>query len=475
MTINLTLEELAARYDLLCRCTQVDGTPPKNQQLEAHFQTLNKLLKYELHALNLRDDENILGDIFSALEQELERLRIFSANPELAQKFTVAFGGGFSAGKSSLINTLLGKRLLATEVDPTTSLPTCLLHGEQNSVYADNLSGQRIILSHEEFLSLTHDEEGRYGSRISRLLRSAFIVQKDFPWHNLALIDTPGYTRHEVHTHGSRTDEHIARNQLNASDVIVWVIDARNGCITESDLKFLATVQTEIPRLIVISRADQKTSDEIRAIVRGIKDTLTERKLPFVDVIAVSARPNQPGQLHALRSQLTFWNQPWNQHQRVPNFPDNFTAQLSRCVDLVEKEQERAKHRSTMLNGILHIANIKGVHIDVTDAKQEARGELFASYERGSALLDLRNRFFCELASLGEHLNVDSLKLTSWATSMFSIDQAYLTMRAERLEREYFHEAALWKIKAKRIRKISAPDSPKNPQISLLALMKFFD
>ena len=403
MNNDLTPDELAARYQLLCRSTQVEAAKdPQAQQIGAHLQALNQLLQHDLRALARRGSPDDFADIYFALEQELERFHEFCSFPALSQKFIVAFGGGFSAGKSSLINTLLGKRLLVTEVDPTTSLPTYLLKGEHDAVHAHNLFGHRIDLSNEEFLSLTHDEIERYGSNVSRLLRSAFITRADFPWNNLALIDTPGYTKHEDQTQGARTDEHIARTQLNAAQAIVWVIDARKGCITEDDLQFLATVQADIPRLIVVSRADQKPADEINAIIQGIKATLRERNLPFVDVIPASARQKQEWPTELILTQLATWSR----QPRAPRFAHNFKAQFTHYARFIEEEQRQAQRHLNRLNRILVMAESQDVQADAEELKQQAEYGLTAAKERSTELLGLRHRFFGELKAIGDAVGI---------------------------------------------------------------------
>lgn len=403
MNTDLTLNEIAARYQLLCRSTQVEAAKdPQTQQIEVHLQALNQLLQRDLRALARRGSPDDFADIYFALEQELERFHEFCSFPALAEKFVVAFGGGFSAGKSSLINTLLGKRLLVVEVDPTTSLPAYLLHGERDAVHAHNLFGHRIDLSTEEFLSLTHDEIERYGSNISRLLRSAFITRADFPWRNLALIDTPGYTKHEDQAQGTRTDEHIARTQLNAAQAIVWVIDARKGCITEDDLQFLATVQADIPRLIVVSRADQKPAEDISAIVAGIKATLSERNLPFIDVIPVSARKKQEWPVEHVLTQLAAWSR----QPRALRFAHNFKAQFTRYARFIEEEQRQAQRHLNRLNRILIMAESQDVQADAQELKQQAEDGLLAAKERAAELLGLRQRFFGELKAIGDAVDI---------------------------------------------------------------------
>ena len=446
MNTDLTPNELAARYQLLCRSTQVEAAKnPQAQQIEVHLQALNKLLKHDLRALARRGSPDDFADIYFALEQELERLREFCSFPALAQKFFVAFGGGFSAGKSSLINTLLGKRLLVTEVDPTTSLPTYLLKGEHDAVHANNLFGHRIELSNEEFLSLTHDEIERYGSNISRLLRSAVITRADFPWNDLALIDTPGYTKHEDQTQGDRTDEHIARTQLNAAQAIVWVIDARKGCITQDDLRFLATLQADIPRLIVVTRADQKPVEEISAIVQGIKTTLSERKLPFMDVIAASARQKQKWQMDAILTQLATWNlQP-----RAPRFAPNFKAQFTRYASFIEEEQRQVQRHLDRLNRILVMAECQDVQDDAEKLKEQAEHSLRTAKERATELLRLRHLFFSELKAIGDAVGIALPEPSFEEMLNFRLEQHRINVAARNQDMDERNELWLKRFEAK--------------------------
>ncbi len=403
MTIELTPEGLAARYRLLCRSTQVEAvTYPQTEQITVHLQALHKLLKHDLLALARRGSPNDFADIYFELQQELERFEEFCSFPALSQKVVVAFGGSFSAGKSSLINALLGRRLLVTEVDPTTSLLTYLLKGEQDAVHAHNLFGHRIELSNEEFLSLTHDEVERYGSNISRLLRTAFITLADFPWPNIALIDTPGYTKPEDQVQTSRTDEHIARIQLNAAQAIVWVIDVRQGCITENDLKFLATLQPNIPRLIVVGRADQKPTEDVLSIVSGIKKTLSERNLPFVDVIPVSTRKQNEWPVKPILKQLDVWSQ----MNRDLRFAHNFKSQFTRYARFIEEGQRQVQFHINRLNRILVMTDSPEAQADAEELKKNAENALASAKEHAKELGGLRHQFFSRLKAIGDAVSI---------------------------------------------------------------------
>jgi len=403
MIPELTFDELASRYSLLCRATQnqpdnASTLTPVNEALEI----LNTLLKQDLLKLAREGSPDDFADIYFALEQELERFREFCAFPTLAQKVVIGFGGAFSAGKSTLINTLLGEKLLAFEVDPTTSLLTYVLHGNEDALCALNLFHQRVELSHEEFLSLTHDEIRKYGSSVGRLLNAAFITRTNFPWQNLALIDTPGYSKPDGEFWGARTDEQLALAQLNTSQIIVWVIAANNGTISEDDIKFLAKLRPEIPRLVVVSRADKMLAKDVASVVEDIRKTLTERNLPVLDIIPISARnkvdyPIEP---------LTAYFQEWNKKGQELRFAYNFKRQFTRYARFLQDQQAHAKLHLNRLNKILTLADSPDIQLDAKELKDSALDELNRLKDITDQLQILRGQFFLQLKTIGDRVGI---------------------------------------------------------------------
>jgi len=409
MSPDLRPEDIRQRYALLCRSTRME---PDEKLLaygvEQGLDTLEKLIENDLRNLARKGAPNDFADIYLAMQCELERFRQFCAYPALAQRFVVAFGGGFSAGKSSLINALLGKKLLATEVDPTTSLPTWLLHGDSNDVCALNLFGHRIGLSADELLSLTHDEPLLYGSNISRLLRAAFITRTDFAWPNLALIDTPGYSKDQSNDRSERTDEHIARAQLNAAQAVVWVIDARQGCITEDDLSFLGSLQRNIPLFIAISRADQKPEAEIPGILSVIAAALQARDIPVVGMAAFSARKPRAWPFARLVQQL----ENWNRQRRELRFFHNFKAEFARYDRYLMKKQANTRANLGCLNRILALSESSDAEGD--RFKGSIQTELSAIKAQRTQLEKLWQTCFDQLQELGAMMGMESSNPSPW-------------------------------------------------------------
>lgn len=346
--------DIAQRYDLLCRASQSNMEQDcQGIQVAADLDVLGKIINHDLPELARSGSPDNFTDILKNLNLELEHFSEFCEFPDLAQKIVVGVGGAFSAGKSSLINTLMGKKRLVVEIDPTTSLPTYLLYGEQEKITALNIFRRRVILSQDEFSSLTHEEKIKYGSQISGLLCSVFVSDPDFNWKNIALLDTPGYSKPESEQWSERTDESVARSQLNLSNFIIWVVSATQGTISEDDLRFLKTLNTDIPKLVVVSRADAKIPDDLAKIVALVKQTTAEQGINVLDVIPVSVRKKND---YPVQPIFEFLEQ-WDKKQKNLSFAKNFKREFVGYSQFVQNKQQQAKTKLEQINKLLFLSD----------------------------------------------------------------------------------------------------------------------
>ena len=396
--------DIAQRYDLLCRASQSHVEQEGQRlQLAADLDVLDKIINHDLPELARSGSPDHFADILKSLNLELEHFREFCEFPDLAQKVVVGVGGAFSAGKSSLINTLLGKKRLVVEIDPTTSLPTYLLYGEQEQITALNLFRRRVILSQDEFASLTHEEKIKYGSQIAGLLRSAFVSDPDFAWKNIALLDTPGYSKPDSEQWSERTDESVARSQLNLSNFIIWVVSATQGTISEDDLKFLATLNADIPKLIVVSRADAKTPEDIAKIVALVKQTTAERGIKVLDVIPVSVRKKND---YPVLPVVQFLEK-WDEQTKGLSFAQNFKRQFLEYARFIEGQQRIALLKLNRLNRILTLAELVEIQEDAQELQLAAQSDLEAWQKITESLRELQYKFFSKLKNIGNEVGIE--------------------------------------------------------------------
>ncbi len=396
---DLDSATLQQRYSLLCRALAATPAIDDPQPALEMVGRLDSLIHQELLELARLGSPDDFADIYLGFARELTRFREFCADPRLASRSIIAFGGPFSAGKSSLINALIGARLMVVEVDPTTALPAYVLAGPEDAIHALNTHRLRVPLSDEEFASLTHDEASRYGSEVSRALSAAFLTRRDFPWNNLAFIDTPGYTGRAVA--GDRTDSDLAAAQLAGAHAIVWVVSIKQGNLTEEDLNFLARLDTGIPRIVVASHADQVDEDDRARIIERMRETLLARNLPVLGVYPVSARPRHAELLAPLRAQLDAWNQT----PRQQRFAHRFKALFTRYQRGLEREVQASQWQLHRINRIATLADGE-LSRDAGELKTTIDERLAALATVETRLRELRSRFFSELKKVGDIVGI---------------------------------------------------------------------
>lgn len=85
--------------------------------------------------------------------QEIKKeLQLVASYPSLFQKNMVAVGGGFSAGKSTFLNNLLGLKLkLPEDTDYTTAIPTYCLKGKKEVLMGFSQNGGMVELPYLAF------------------------------------------------------------------------------------------------------------------------------------------------------------------------------------------------------------------------------------------------------------------------------------------------------------------------------------
>lgn len=397
MTITtLTAEALQSRYDLLCKASQPNSQ--MDVRLQAELSNLETLVRQDLVALSRKGCPDNITDIFKAFDNELTRFKAFCEFPELATKSIIGIGGGFSSGKSSFINKLVGQKCLVVEIDPTTSMPAYVLKGAKESIQAINLHNCAISLTREQFTSLTHEEKEKYGSQVGLLLQSAFITLPDFKWNNLAILDTPGYSKPEESSWNERTDENLARNQLNTADYIVWVIPADNGTISEQDILFLSSLNKRIPKLIVLSKADKKDPNDIPLIIEQIKSTVENRGIQVLDVVPYSRKKKKNYPLNLICDHFDNWNQESNAIQFAQNFKKQFLAYQS----FVEEEQRQSYRAMDKLKRILSMSEDSDINDDATDLLDRVKQELDGIAALKADLQQLNHDFFTKLKQIGD-------------------------------------------------------------------------
>jgi small GTP-binding protein len=157
-----------------------------------------------------------------AVEEDLALLK--QARRQMEDLFLLVIAGEFNAGKSAFLNALLGDKLLAEGVTPTTSHIHILRYGEtlHQETTADDL----------------------------------LLIQLPVEWlRNVSLVDTPGVNA-VIQRHQEITEEFIPR-----SDLVLFVTSADRP-FSESERTFLERIRQWSKKVVVVVNKIDLIEDE---------------------------------------------------------------------------------------------------------------------------------------------------------------------------------------------------------------------
>ncbi len=273
-------EGLKERYDLIAR---ILNAKMENEGLEEYQQILdNEFLEFASGVDSLKEKEIAL-----LMLQEIQKeLQLVAGYPSLFQKTIVAVGGGFSAGKSTFLNNLLGLKLkLPEHIDPTTAIPTYCLKGKKEVLMGFSQNGGMVELPH---LAFDHQFLESLGFNLKEIMPFMLLSAPSVPFEFLCFIDTPGYNPgNQGYTGG---DKEASKESLKHAKHILWLISCERGGIESDDLEFLQELYEEGKQVfIVLSRADRRTKSQLEEVAKQIKETLKDNGIEFLGIGTYSA------------------------------------------------------------------------------------------------------------------------------------------------------------------------------------------
>lgn len=174
----------------------------------------------------MKTPEQITKQLPAELADEVLKIAARTVNTQALLR--VCLVGEFSAGKSSLLNALLGESLLPTAREETTALPTFIEYAPNLVFSWMNYSGDSELVSKETFLNMTVNapDDALYSA-----------VGYPAEWlKNLIVIDLPGL--------GSKSAKHsdYTHSQISACDVIIYLLSSRG--VTQNDVKVLRLIKS---------------------------------------------------------------------------------------------------------------------------------------------------------------------------------------------------------------------------------------
>lgn len=271
-------------YDLIVR---ILNAKMENKGLEEYQCILdNEFLEFASGVDSLKEKEIAL----LALQEIKKELQLVASYPSLFQKNMVAVGGGFSTGKSTFLNHLLGLNLKLPEaMEVATAIPTYCLKGEIEVLMGCSQNGGVVELP---YLTFDHKFLDSLSFNLKEIMPSMLLSAPSVPFEFLCFIDTPGYDApNQGYTGGDRqaSEEYLANAKY-----ILWVIDCQHGTIQSDDLDYLQELYEEGKQVfIVLNKADLKITIQLEEIAVQTKETLEDNGIEFLGIGAYSSERYQ--------------------------------------------------------------------------------------------------------------------------------------------------------------------------------------
>ena len=258
------------------------------EDLEEFNQVLSNEIIPILVGLELKNEFEIyqmLTNIYTKMKEQ-QKIHV------LKGKKVLGIGGKFSAGKSCFINSIANAELPEGQ-RPTTSIATYIVNKKKKENIAISNWNNRIVLDDEAVAALTHQFYNKYKISFSRLIQNLVIYTPNFTYPNIALLDTPGYSKSDNSKKEDFSDAELAREQLKSVDYLIWLIDAVQGVVTQRDLEFISSLQVSTKILVIFTKADCEIESNLEKKIVQAKSALKGINKDIYDVIAYNSRDRQ--------------------------------------------------------------------------------------------------------------------------------------------------------------------------------------
>lgn len=408
-----------------------------SSELEKQFTLVKKLIAVKTEKNELLDEAHKIEEIIKTdlpkelemeappdlpalcfdLQEVYEQFEDFLVFQDMIGKKIVALGGGFSTGKSSFLNNLMGKTTegqvrLPTDTAASTSVPTYLMHADgEESIRAINLFDSRITdLTTDDVGILAHgfEEKSNLGVSLGQLIQRMFISTPRQPYAHIAFLDTPGYSKPDNKDYSARTDEQIAKEQLNHSDFIFWFVNG--SVLPQTDIDFLKQLDTHIPKAIILNKADKVLShgiEEYHKTIESIKKDTDRNGIAIRGVWGFTRAPRWQkaiaSDIQAIHDLLKTLDVP----QEQSRFGHDFMKLFVECEKYYRKEMREETARLDRVNKVMLLSDNEQIRSSLDDSKLILTNRIRKLRQAQTNLETQKNIFFDTVRKVAQKVQIN--------------------------------------------------------------------
>lgn len=295
-----------------------------------------------------------------SLEEEERLIKLIDKQEE--KLFEVAFCGHFSAGKSTILNRLLGVDVLPTSPIPTSANIIRIKNGEFGLTLSTKEKQTKIWNG-----EIPWNQVRLWGMNGQDIAEMTITAPLSFLGEHSCILDTPGVDSTD------ESHEAITVEQLYTTDLIVYVMDY-NHVQSETNLYFLKQLSLEKkPIYIVINQVDKHNENEIpfSKYEQSTKDVFDRFEIQYLKLYFTTTK---------------YPDHPFNQFK---TFEKEIKSLLFNSNNLLEGSLQRLKQgvykaaqnrlqqqKQEELDSVLSEMEEKGYRIDQMDERQQSQAQL---------------------------------------------------------------------------------------------------
>lgn len=225
----------------------------------------------------LRSDQTLAGLVGLNSELELVVKRLVKTKAEMATTLKVFLIGEVKAGKSTLINALVGQEISPTNILEATAAIWEIGYAERSLTTIMFKDGTQQMIDHAEIMSFFGTDEAQL--ELADKVAKIVVKTNQHQFKELLLIDSPGLATVTVQ------NAELTKDIMQDVDLALWIFNANH--LGQSDVleQVAALAQLGKPIIAVINKIDE-TEDSPEKLIRYLSRTAGEY---FKEIFALSA------------------------------------------------------------------------------------------------------------------------------------------------------------------------------------------
>ncbi len=198
-----------------------------------------------------------------SLNRQIEACKgLLAENPPI----DVAILGQFKAGKSSFLNSLIGKLILPVGVIPVTTVISRLTYGDREKAMVSFFDGTRSEVDINRLDDYTSEAKNPSNQKNVEMVDIELPSLKDYA--GLRLVDTPGLG--SVFKYHMETSE----NWLPEVGAALLAVSADRP-LSENDLQLIRELMQHTPKIVLLlTKVDLLSQEQQAEVIRFFEDTL---------------------------------------------------------------------------------------------------------------------------------------------------------------------------------------------------------